>query len=135
MTSPRPDYALTLDILAGTYAVCRLPPDAPVPAPEDRPGLWSLTRTQEETSLVCPEHQSPAEARCEGPWRCLRVAGPLDFSLTGVLAALAAPLAEAGISVFAVSTYDTDYLLVPANRLAEAARTLKSAGHPVREAP
>jgi uncharacterized protein len=73
----------------------------------------------------------PQEVRAEGGWRCLKVQGPLDFALTGILAALTAPLAAAGIAVFAVSTYDTDYLLLKAENLHRAAEALRGAGHRV----
>lgn len=90
-------------------------------------GLVSVTATPQETSIVCPEGGAPTEAEIEGGWRVLEVAGPLDFGLTGVLASLTAPLADAGISVFALSTYDTDYLLVRETRLAEAVDALRTA--------
>ncbi len=82
--------------------------------------LVSVTLTRDELSLVVPEDAAPESAQIAGGWRALRVAGVLDFALTGVLASLAAPLADAGISIFAVSTYDTDYLLIPATNLTTA---------------
>jgi hypothetical protein len=93
---------LSLTLLSGTYAICRLPAGTTVPA-------WaagdfvSLTRTAEELSIICRQDAVPEGVRREAGWRCLRVAGTLDFALVGVLAALVAPLAEAGVSVFAVS--------------------------------
>jgi hypothetical protein len=118
---------LTLVPLPGRFAVCRLGPDDPWPAFEESGGLVSLTRTADELSVVCAEEAVPAGARCERGWRCFRVRGPMALSEVGVLAALAEPLAEAGVSLFAVSTYDTDYLLVreadqPAARAAWQAR-------------
>jgi hypothetical protein len=100
-------------------------------------GLVSVTRTGTELSLVVAEAALPeaagadSELRVEGGFRALQVAGPLDFSLTGVLAALAAPLAAAGLSLFAVSTFDTDYLLVRDDDLAAATAVLRAAGHRV----
>ncbi len=79
--------------------------------------------------MICPSDQAPAGATVETPWRCLRVAGQVDLALTGVLASLTGPLAEARVNLFAFSTYDTDYLLVPAVRLAEAVAALTAAGH------
>jgi len=71
----------------------------------------------------------PADVLCEKGWRCLKVDGPLDFSLTGILTSLAAPLSAAGISIFAISTYDTDYLLLKEEQLDSAIRTLQQYGH------
>jgi len=91
----------------------------------------SVTGTRDEVSVVCPEDQAPEGATVEAGWRCLKVDGPLDFGLTGVLASLAVPLAEAGVSIFAVSTFDTDYVLVKAEALERAAAALETAGHRV----
>lgn len=124
---------LTLKPLAEPLAVCRLPADAPLPTDPGPSPLWSVTRTADELSLVCGWPHAPAGARREGPWRALQVAGPLDFALTGVLASIAAPLAEAGVSIFAVSTFDTDYVLVREERLADAVAALRRAGHDVRD--
>ncbi len=122
--------SLSLHLLPGRFAVCRLPPDAPLPE-AGSPGLWSATRTADELSLVVPEEERRPEWQAETGWRCLQVAGPLDFGLTGILASLATPLAEAGVSLFAVSTYDTDYLLVRGDRLDQARKALEGAGHRV----
>jgi hypothetical protein len=125
---------LTLQRLAGVYAVCRMeagaPPEWALAALRDGP-FASLTRTPDELSLVCAEMQVPPGVRCERGFACLKVAGPLDFALTGVLAGLAAPLAQAGISLFAVATYDTDYLLVRQADLDAAVAALRAAGHSV----
>jgi uncharacterized protein len=121
-------------LLPDLYAVCRMPPDAEAPTWGVGAGLWSLTRTTEELSLVCAEDglpDDPGAATLSRGWRALRVAGSLDFSLVGVLAALAAPLAAAGVSIFAVSTYDTDYLLLRAADLEKATGALLAAGHTV----
>jgi uncharacterized protein len=114
--------------LADTFAICRLPPDAPVPqcaAAE----LTSITRTAEELSIVCPVEQAPTGANCESPWTCFKLEGPFPFSLTGVLASFLDPLAERGIPIFAVSTFDTDYILVKEHHAATAVETLTTAGH------
>lgn len=123
--------ALKLRVLAGELAVCRLPADAPAPAQPPSATLLSVTRTRDELSVVCAAADAPAGARVQGGWRALQVAGPLDFALTGILASLAAPLAQAGISLFAVSTYDTDYVLVADNALNAAVAALRAAGHEV----
>jgi GNAT superfamily N-acetyltransferase len=108
----KPDHKLTIAPLDGAYAVCRLHADAPLPAwVAGRPFL-SITRTADELSVVCSQEIVPERVRCERGWQCLLVAGTLHFSLVGVLASLLHPLADAGVSVFVVSTFDTDYLLV-----------------------
>jgi hypothetical protein len=122
---------LALRVLSGRFAVCRLAPDAPVPEQPAGAGLWSVTRTGDELSIVLPEENAPAECKAETGWRCLQVEGPLDFGLTGILASLATPLAEAGVSIFALSTYDTDYVLVKESDLEEAKRVLSAHGHRV----
>ena len=93
--------------------------------------LCAVTRTIDELSVVCSEEAVPPEAPSERGWRALKVQGPLDFSLTGVLAALTVPLAAASIPIFALSTYDTDYVLVAARDLTRAAEALTQAGHSV----
>jgi len=119
---------LTLVPLDGRFAVCRLPAGAGVPGWAAGGPLVSITRTAEELSVVCRDEAVPDGVRCERGWRCLRVAGVLDFSLTGVLASLLGPLAAAGVSVFVVSTFDTDYLLVKEDKWAEATEVLRRAG-------
>jgi len=109
--------ALILTLIPEPIAVCRANADAPFPDWLPGSGFWSLTRTAEELSLVISEHLAPQDWQVESGWRCLKVEGPLDFSLTGILSALTAPLAAAGIPVFAISTYETDYLLVKQNHL------------------
>jgi hypothetical protein len=124
-----PSPPLTLVLLPETFAVCRLPADAPLPAWALAGPYFAITRTSDELSIVCVQAQVPSGVTCQPGWRCLQVAGPLDFALTGVLASLAQPLAAAGVSIFAISTYDTDYLLVPDRSLAAALAALRNAGH------
>ena len=124
--------AVELTTLPGRLAVCRLEPDAPVPDWVPTTGFVSITRTPSELSLVIPETPVPEGVAVETGWRALVVAGPLDFSLVGILASLAAPLAAAGVSLFAISTYDTDYVLVKEDRLEQSVAALRSAGHRVR---
>jgi hypothetical protein len=88
-----------------------------------------VTRTPDELSVVADEAAVPAGVRAERGWRALQVAGPLDFNLTGILASLAYPLARAGISLFAVSTFDTDYVLIKEDKLHDALAALQAAGH------
>jgi hypothetical protein len=91
----------------------------------------SITRTKDELSIVCSQEDVPEGIKCERDWCCLRVAGTLSFSAVGILAALTGPLAEAGISVFAISTFDTDYLLVKEKDFEEAVNALRRAGHTI----
>jgi hypothetical protein len=93
----------------------------------------SITRTRDELSIVCESSRIPAGIDAEFGWRCIKVDGPLDFSLVGVLSSLAEPLARAGIPIFAISTFDTDYVLVKTANLEGAMAALESAGHAVRE--
>jgi len=104
-------HHLNLIPLDGTFAIAKLPPDAVIPSWASSGPFFSITRTADEVSIVCPKAQVPPGVQCERGWRCLRVAGTMDFSTVGVLASLVGPLAEAGISVFVVSTFDTDFLL------------------------
>jgi hypothetical protein len=113
------------------YAVVRLEPDSDIP-PWARTGhFWSVTRSDSELSVVCPQDQVPAAASAERGWCAFEVAGPLDFSLTGVVASLVTPLAEEEISIFVVSTFETDYLLVREHDLVRSVAALTTAGHSV----
>ena len=127
-----PDSPLTLRITSESLAVCRLPAEAEVPGWASRGPFVSVTRTPDELSIVCPETSVPEEIEMEAGWRALQVEGPLDFSLTGVVASLAVPLAEAKIPIFVVSTFETDWLLAKAERLEAAVAVLRGAGHGVR---
>jgi hypothetical protein len=123
------EWKLTLSIMPGTFAVCRLEPNAAIPAWATRGSFFSLTRTPEEVSIVCPEDDVPADALAEKGWRGLKVEGPLDFAFTGVLASLARPLAAASVSIFALATYGTDYLLIKAHDMPRAVQALLDEGH------
>lgn len=126
---------LDIALLPEEYAVCRLPAGSSLPAGllsgSAESGVMSVTWTADEISIICRADRAPDGATVETPWRCLRVAGPLDLALTGILASLVVPLADARVNIFAFSTYDTDYLMVPSVRLAEALATLTHAGHRV----
>jgi hypothetical protein len=127
--SPR----LPLELVPDTLAVCRLPPDAALPPWALAPGGFvTISRTGEELSVTATQGRIPPEARCERDYRAFRVRGPLPLDLIGVLAAIATPLADAGISIFAISTFDTDYVLVKAADLANATAALERAGHEIR---
>jgi uncharacterized protein len=124
---------LDLELLGADYAVCRLPVGTPVPSRLSElaadGAVVSVTWTPEEVSIMCPTAHAPKDAAVETPWRCFRVAGPVNLALTGILASIITPLADARVNIFAFSTYDTDYLLVPSVRLAEAVAALLAAGH------
>jgi hypothetical protein len=120
---------LTLDVLPGELAIARLDPASPVPPWAHDRTFCALVLTAEELTVVCPAQAVPDGVRHEAPFRALAVRGPLDFALTGILASLAQPLADAGISIFALSTFDTDVLLVRTPDLDAATRTLTTAGH------
>jgi hypothetical protein len=126
---------LDLDLLPEEYAVCRLPAGSPLPAslsngPDDK-SVISLSWAPDELSIICPSDRVPTDAVADTAWRCLRVVGPLDLALTGVLASLIGPLADARVNIVTFSTYTTDYLLVPTVRLTEAVHTLTAVGHRV----
>ena len=114
-----------LTLLPDTFAICRLEANAAIPSWATAGKWFSITRTAEELSVVCQESGVPHGIKCERGWRCLQVTGPIPFSTVGVLASLVQPLAEAGVSVFAVSTFDTDYLLV---KEADVERTIEALG-------
>jgi len=126
----RPVHHLTL--LPNLFAICRLDAASAIPTWATAGRFFSITRTGEELSIVCLQADVPEGIRCERDWRCLAVAGPLPFTMVGVLHSLVQPLAEAGISVFALSTFDTDYLLVKAVDLARAIDALRQHGHVIR---
>ncbi|MBY6185837.1 ACT domain-containing protein [Marinobacter hydrocarbonoclasticus] len=125
-----PDPILELSLLPERFTLHRLPPETPV-APHWMTScqLVSVTLTNDELSILAPENMAINSARQEGPWRAFKVAGPLDFALVGILANLSGILARAGIPLFALSTFDTDYLLVNAERCGDAASALRDAGH------
>lgn len=123
--------SLSLTLVPYRLAICRLDAADALPGWAAAGAFFAITRTDDELSIVCQQELAPSDVTCQRGWRCLKVAGPLDFALTGILARLATPLANAGIPVFALSTYDTDYLLVSEDRLAAAVAVLRAAGCPV----
>lgn len=123
----------TLIILEEPLAVCRLPAEAPSPEWARGNGLLALIRTSEELSIVCREEYPPLDVPSEKGWRAMKVQGPLEFSQVGVVASLAVPLAQAGVSIFVLSTFETDYLLVKTEWLVRAVDALRRAGHQIAE--
>jgi hypothetical protein len=118
---------LTLQVLHFRLAICRLQSDAPVPEWVSGGKFWSVTRTDDECSVICEQDRIPEGFEAERNWMAWKVQGPLDFSMTGILSSLLVPLSDAGISVFALSTYETDYLLIKADRYEDAFQVLNTA--------
>jgi uncharacterized protein len=123
---------LTLHLLPGEFAVCRMGPAEPVPAWAGSAVFSSVTRTAGELSVICPAARVPADVKHESGWRLLKLKGPFAFTETGILASVLAPLAAARIGILATATFDTDYVLVTAAQIDDAIRALTSAGHSVR---
>ncbi len=113
----------------GSFAICRLAAGTGVPDWALRGGFFSVTSTSQEVSIVCPEWQIPEGIAHEGEWTCLKLEGPFPFSETGILSSFLQPLAEHAIPIFAVSTFDTDYVLVKRSWAEKAVAVLREAGH------
>jgi hypothetical protein len=125
-------HRLPLEVLPDTLAICRLPPDVALPEWATAPGPFlTISRTSEELSITVVQRAVPSGVRCERDYRALRVQGTLPPDLVGILLSIAEPLAEAGLSIFAISTYDTDYVLVKSRDLPAALEALRRAGHQV----
>lgn len=122
---------LDIDILAGLYAICRLAPDAPIPPWARGAEFTAIACTPEEVSVVCAEERVPPGVRVSTGWRVLTLRGPFALTAVGVLAAVAQPLATARVSIMAIATFDTDYVLVREDQLASAIAALEMAGHKV----
>lgn len=127
---PRP---LTLALLPERLAIGRLPGDSPCPEWAVESSFCAVTRTPEELSIVCREDVIPKGISSDRGWRALKIEGPLELSDIGIVLSLAEPLAEAGVSIFVVSTYETDYTLVRESQLETARTALSKQGHTVRE--
>lgn len=120
---------LNLQVLGETMAICRLEATSPLPGWACGEEFYSITRSSEELSIICPAAAIPTGIKAESGWRAIKVVGPLDFSLTGVLSSLLEPLAAANISILSLSTYDTDYVFVRADALQQTLQVLQAAGH------
>ncbi len=119
---------LTLQLIPGDFAICRLPAAEPVPAWAGSSVFSSVTRTADELSILCPSAQVPANVKHEAGWRLLKLQGPFAFTETGILVSVLTPLAAAKIGILATATFDTDYVLVKTGQLAAACRALSTAG-------
>jgi uncharacterized protein len=124
---------LELELVPGRFAACRLAPTAQVPAwVPDAGSLAVVARTAHELSILCDEFVVPADVRAERGFCAIALRGPLPFDAIGILAAISTALAGAGIPLLAISTFDTDYVLVRAERLEDTAQALREAGHAVQ---
>lgn len=123
---------LSLLVLDPMFAICSLKRDSPLPEWATSSDFYSITRTYDELSIVCPQEQVPAGVDINKNWRCLKVQGPLGFSITGILASISMPLSTEGVSVFVFSSYDTDHIMVKQYELEKAVDVLQKAGHTVK---
>lgn len=122
-------HQLKFRLLPGTYAVTRFQKNADVPEWVAEADFVSITRTEEELSIVCPTEKVPASLRPSLRWMCLKLEGPFPFSQTGILLSFIEPLSDNGVPVFAISTYDTDYVLIQEDLLEKAIAALQQSGH------
>ena len=127
-----PRALLTLTVLPDRYAICRFDAKAQVPQWAIGDDFVSVSRTRDELSIICPERNVPQGTACSGGWRILKCEGPLDYNLIGIVASLAEPLADAGVSIFPLATHDTDYVLIREPQLELAIQALTNYGHAVR---
>ncbi|GGR82590.1 ACT domain-containing protein [Deinococcus sedimenti] len=125
--------SLTLTVLPGEYAVAQLPAGSAVPDWATRGDLWCVMNAPDELSVVCPADGVPDGVRVQRGWQALMLTGPFEFTLTGILASVLNPLRDAGVGIFALSTYNTDYVLVAATDLERSVAALREAGHTVQE--
>ena len=123
---------VSLTLLPDAMAICRLDARAAIPAWAVEADWWSVTRTRDELSVVCAEARIPAGVTASRGWRVLQFDGPLPLDQTGILASVTAPLADAHVSVFALATFNTDYVLIPSAQRVVAIDALERAGHSVR---
>ncbi|EQF24734.1 description family protein [Clostridioides difficile CD160] len=122
---------MKLKLFAEEYAVCRLSNDSKIPTWIDTKNFYSITKTEDELSIVCSNNNIPSDVKSEKEWRILKILGPLDFSLIGILSKLSGLLAENKISIFAISTYDTDYILIKEKDIKNACKILNCNGYEV----
>jgi hypothetical protein len=126
---------MTLNILPQIFTICRLDPGTEIPSWIKQSIFFSISKSSEELSIVCEERLVPTGIKSESSWRALQVKGPLDFSLTGILSSIAKPLADSKISIFSISTFDTDYVLVKNESLDRTCSCLTKAGFSFSNSP
>ena len=129
MTAANQRHQLKFRQLPGTYAIVRLAPDAEVPDWPTKGDFTSISRTTDELSIVCPTNSLPPDVHSPHRWICLKLEGPFPFELTGVLLSFIEPLSRNGVPIFAISTYDTDYVLVQEESATSALELLTAAEH------
>jgi len=122
---------ILMKLMKEKYGVCRLDKTELIPEWAKDSDFFSITKTLEELSIVCSEGSIPVSVKCEKDWRILKVEGPLDFSLVGILSSISNVLAQQGISIFAISTYDTDYILVKDKDINNAIDSLSIVGYEI----
>jgi hypothetical protein len=127
-----PRAFLTLTVFPDRYSICRLDVEAGIPEWSSKGRFISISRTPDELSIVCPELNVPSGVTSEPGWRILKCEGPLDYALPGIMASIAEPLAGAGVPIFPIATYETDYILVKESHLEVAIDALIGYGHVVR---
>ena len=127
--------SLRLSVLPGEYAVSRLSPETTPPVWAMQGDFWTVSRTTDELSVLCAADLVPDNVQTQKGWAALKLHGPFEFTLTGILASVLNPLKAAEIGIFAVSTFDTDYVLIPQNQRTEAITALRAAGHQVQGEP
>ena len=125
---------LQLSLLGEIYGICVFESDTEIPEWAAAVSFCSITRTQEELTIVCPQNTIPSGCEYDAGWRCFRIDGSFDLNQIGVISSLAAPLAQASISIFVVSSYDTDYILVKKEKVNQAIAVLTDSGHLVARA-
>jgi hypothetical protein len=129
-----PSRVFNLILLEGDFAICQLDAASDLPDWVFKSDLYSITRTSDELSIICRHDQLPESLLCEPGWRLLKIKGSFTFDEIGVLSALLAPLAAGGISILAISTFNTDYLLIKTQNLDQAVHILQEAGHKIEQA-
>ena len=122
---------LKLSLLEEKYGICTLPKDAPIPHWVSKESLVSITRTGKELTIVCKQDIIPSKLQSDLNWRCFKIDGSFDLSQIGVISSISSPLADAGISIYVISTYDTDYFLVKDDNLEKSISVLSNFGHSI----
>ncbi|MBN1806932.1 MAG: ACT domain-containing protein [Sedimentisphaerales bacterium] len=126
---------LKLSLLEDKYAICSLPNNTPIPGWALKELLASITRTDKELTIVCKQDIIPSEIQSGPNWRCFKIDGSFDLNQTGVISSISSPLSDAGISIYVISTYDTDYFLVKEDNLDKTIATLSNSGHNIKGEP
>jgi len=124
---------LQLSLLKDKYGICTLPNNAPIPDWALTQSLASITRTEKELTIVCRREILPSQYQSDLNWRCFKIDGSFDLNQIGVISSISSPLADAGISIYVISTYDTDYFLIQEQDLEKTISVLSSSGHAIKK--